>query len=111
MNARRAVAVLAVLASLLPCSAFAGPGGGPSPWCIFQFLADAPPPTAQTVSPFSTVQPGGFVVILGQNFGPAPGQLLMTLRDYAGKIVTYQLAVDGWNDTDVTGTIPSSIAA
>jgi hypothetical protein len=108
MNARRLVAVLALLVTLAPCSAFAGGGfgGGPSPWCVLQFISRAPPPGAQTISPFSTIQPGGFVVVLGQNFGPAPGQLLITLTDFNGNLISTPLKIDSWSDTDVTGTIP-----
>jgi hypothetical protein len=53
------------------------------------------------------VTPGAGILLRGENFGSATGQVEMTVPHYTGAILVNYLQIIDWNDTFVTGTIPA----
>jgi len=61
-------------------------------------------PVITSVFPFSVIQPGGGVIIQGQNFSAKPGQFLLGLATSGRQVDLTNLQ---WGDTFAAGTIPT----
>ena len=63
-------------------------------------------PVITSIFPFSRITPGGAVILLGQNFGNLPGQILIKFQN---QLIGTPLENIQWGDTFAAGTIPSDI--
>ncbi len=68
-------------------------------------------PSIKSMFLFSQVTPGGWVILVGENFGSLPGQVWIHLTDYQGNSHDYQLldTQSNWADTFVAGQIPMNL--
>ena len=63
-------------------------------------------PVITSIFPFSRITPGGSVILLGQNFGNLPGQILIKFQN---QLIGTPLENIQWGNTFAAGTIPSDI--
>ncbi len=68
-------------------------------------ILDSPgPPLITSIFPFSVIQPGGAVIIQGQNFGAQPGQFVIIFP--GSPPLTLPMENLQWGDNFAAGTIP-----
>src|SRR5579859_4937342 len=101
MSARLSIMVFAVLMTLAPSRLFAG-------FAEFIECEAAPPPSVQTFWVRSVSSPGGAIIILGTNFNPIQGQILINLKTYQGQPLSLPLQITAWGDQFVAGLIPAA---
>ena len=63
-------------------------------------------PVITSIFPFSNITPGGAVILLGQNFGNLPGQILIKFQN---QLIGTSLENIQWGNTFAAGTIPQGI--
>jgi hypothetical protein len=63
-------------------------------------------PVITSIFPFSQITPGGGVILIGQNFGDLPGQIVIK---FTNQLIGTPLENIQWGNTFASGTIPKGI--
>jgi hypothetical protein len=119
MYARYLFAILAFLFALGPSAAFAGlpfwcrailPGHAfdttPVVTGYYPNTSAVAYPGNPAAAPGSPGYNGSLVLVVGNNFGPAPGSVIMNISNYAGTPMKVPMTIALWSDTLIVGNIP-----